>query len=448
MAAVTIGDSKEEYKLLLDSAASNTWVMSEDCSTEACGKHNLFGKSDSKTIKTDPKTFSITYGTGFVSGTTATDTIHIGTSLSTSLTFGIATNVSSDFLQYPMDGIMGLSRGTSTSGNGTPLIVEALANAKLISSKLYGLHLGRAKDGKNDGELNLGEVNKERFSGDLNWIDSVKSDRGFWEVPVADIGFGGKTIGLKAGDKTGIIDTGTSFFYMPPTEASALHKLIEGSSQDGENFQVPCSTTSPITLKFGSVTYNMSATDWVGDKNEDSGLCNSKIIGRKTFQENQWLVGDAFLKNVYTAFDYEKGRVGFGVKSGNATQQSATSSSSASPSAPSGSSGTSTLILVTDSSSTPFPVTTRTTSSSASAAALPTVIYSPSPFLPSSASAPLTNPSSPPGPGSGSTTGNSPAATSGTGSSGPTPAGSGAVAAVPASAFALSVAFGFFAVFV
>ena len=51
MAAVKIGDSQEEYKLLLDSAASNTWVMSEDCTTEACGKHNLFGKSDSKTIK-------------------------------------------------------------------------------------------------------------------------------------------------------------------------------------------------------------------------------------------------------------------------------------------------------------------------------------------------------------------------------------------------------------
>jgi hypothetical protein len=51
MVAVTIGDSKEEYHLLLDSASSNTWVMSEDCTTDACNKHNTFGKGDSKTLK-------------------------------------------------------------------------------------------------------------------------------------------------------------------------------------------------------------------------------------------------------------------------------------------------------------------------------------------------------------------------------------------------------------
>jgi hypothetical protein len=51
MIAVTIGDSKENYHLLLDSASSNTWVMSEDCVTDACKKHNTFGKGHSKTLK-------------------------------------------------------------------------------------------------------------------------------------------------------------------------------------------------------------------------------------------------------------------------------------------------------------------------------------------------------------------------------------------------------------
>jgi hypothetical protein len=51
MAAVTIGSSKEEYHLLLDSAASNTWVMGQDCKAEACGKHNTFGEGDSDTLK-------------------------------------------------------------------------------------------------------------------------------------------------------------------------------------------------------------------------------------------------------------------------------------------------------------------------------------------------------------------------------------------------------------
>lgn len=51
MAAVKIGSSQEEYYLLLDSAASNTWVMGGDCTSEACGKHNTFGKGDSDSLK-------------------------------------------------------------------------------------------------------------------------------------------------------------------------------------------------------------------------------------------------------------------------------------------------------------------------------------------------------------------------------------------------------------
>jgi hypothetical protein len=51
MVAVTIGSSKEEYHLLLDSAASNTWVMGEECKSAACGLHNTFGAGDSSTLK-------------------------------------------------------------------------------------------------------------------------------------------------------------------------------------------------------------------------------------------------------------------------------------------------------------------------------------------------------------------------------------------------------------
>lgn len=51
MVAVKIGDSKEEYHLLLDSAASNTWVMGQDCKSEACRMHNTFGSGDSSSLK-------------------------------------------------------------------------------------------------------------------------------------------------------------------------------------------------------------------------------------------------------------------------------------------------------------------------------------------------------------------------------------------------------------
>lgn len=275
--------------------------------------------------------FSVTYGTGSVSGTLATDTLHIGGSLSPSATFGLATNVSSEFKSYPMDGILGIGRGANVQGAvDAPQVMDALKDDNLIGSKLYGIHLSRASDKLSDGELNLGEVNKARFSGDLNWIDCVPNDTGFWEIPVSDASVDGKTLGLQG--KNAIMDTGTSYILMPPADALAIHSPIPGFAQSGETFSVPCDTTASLAFVFGQTSYNISAADWLGGK-LDSGLCRSNIVGRQTFNESQWLVGDVFLKNVYSVFDFDGSRVGLGTPPGEGEQSASSASSSASSSA-------------------------------------------------------------------------------------------------------------------
>ncbi|KAF2833395.1 acid protease [Ophiobolus disseminans] len=322
MVAVTIGDSKEEYQMLLDSAASNTWVMSQGCTTEACKTHTTFGKDDSSSLKTQNTPFSVTYGTGSVAGTLASDTLHIG-SLSPTLTFGLATNVSQDFSSYPMDGILGIGRGVKSEGSiDAPQVMDVLSSSRLIGAKLYGIHLSRGKDNLNDGELNLGAVNKDRFTGDLNWNTCIDNAAGFWEVPVADAGVNGKALGITG--RSAIIDTGTSFILMPAPDALKIHTQIPGFKQDGETFSVPCDTTAIVQFVFNKQTYNISTPDWRGLKLEN-GLCRSNIIGRQTFKDTQWLVGDVFLKNVYSVFDFDGKRVGFGVK--NAAQSNSASTS-------------------------------------------------------------------------------------------------------------------------
>lgn len=261
-----------------------------------------------------------------MSGTTATDTLHIGP-LSPSLTFGLATNVSKEFKTYPMDGILGIGRGEAKFD--TPQVMDILKNNKLIGAKLYGVHLSRGKDGTADGELNLGEVNKDRFDGDLNWNDCVENETGFWEIKVEDARVNGKALGLSG--RTAIMDTGTSFILMPPADALAIHSQIPGFSQSGESFSVPCSTNLPLQFSFNKQAYNISTVDWIGGKLQ-SGLCRTNIVGRQTFSETQWLVGDAFLKNVYSVYDFDSSRVGLGVHSGEVKDSSPSASASASPS--------------------------------------------------------------------------------------------------------------------
>lgn len=252
--------------------------------------------------------------------------MHIG-SLSPTVTFGLATNVTDEFKSYPMDGILGIGRGDAVSGSAQ--IMTSLLDAKLIGSKLYGIHLSRASSSLADGELNLGEVNKARYAGDLNWLDCVPNDTGFWEVSVDDASVDSKNAGLTG--KTAIMDTGTSYILMPPADALALHSQIAGFKQDGETFSVPCDTTSALAFVFGATSYNIMSADWLGGK-LGSGLCQSKIVGRQTFNESQWLVGDVFLKNVYSVFDFEGSRVGLGVPPTEG-EESSSSSSTNSPTA-------------------------------------------------------------------------------------------------------------------
>ncbi|KAF2740649.1 acid protease [Polyplosphaeria fusca] len=323
MVAVTFGESKEEYHLLLDSAASNTWVMSESCTTDACKFHNLFGEGDSSTLKTEDTTWTVNYGSGSVSGTLGSDTLHIS-SLSVALTFGLGTNVSSEFASYPMDGIMGVGRGDNDPNSiESPSIMDALSTSSTLKAKMFCIHLSRTADGFNDGEINFGDVNKERYDGDLNYIKIADNDRGFWEIGIEDAGVDGTKIGFTG--RSAILDSGTSFILMPNDDAVAVHKLIPGFSQSGETFTVPCSTTKPVQIIFNGQTYNVSTADYVGG-DLGNGDCKSNIIGRQTFDEKQWLVGDVFLKNVYTVFDFDNSQVGFGVKD---AKQAASPSSSA-----------------------------------------------------------------------------------------------------------------------
>ncbi|KAF2845767.1 acid protease [Plenodomus tracheiphilus IPT5] len=321
MVAVTFGDSKEEYHLLLDSAASNTWVMGQDCTSAACGIHNTFGKGDSSTLTTQTDPFNITYGTGSVSGLLASDTLHIGP-LSPTVTFGLATTVSQEFRSYPMDGILGIGRGTSSSSS----LIDALSSSNMLDSKLYGIHLSRNTNTNAnnfaDGELNLGATNPSRFTGSINYIPTTPSTQdSFWEIPLDTASWDNTPIPLPNPQKqrTAILDTGTSYILIPPSDAQALHTSIPHattrSSPNGEIFYVPCDTNATLSFTFNNIAYNISTVDWRGGKVEsEDGLCRSNIVGRAAFGEARWLVGDVFLKNVYSVFDFgEGGRVGFGV---------------------------------------------------------------------------------------------------------------------------------------
>lgn len=360
---VDFGSASTKMYMLIDTGSANTWVMGSSCNSTACQLHNTFGPQDSKTLSTTSETWQLAYGTGEVEGVLAKDTVTFA-NYSLSLEFGLASNASSDFSNYPMDGILGLGPSSSNELNTSTVMQTLDKQAKLVNN-VIGIHLQRAVDNTKDGELTIGGVDHTKFSGQLSYTKINSADS--WQLPVGDVIVGGTHCNFTG--KSAILDTGTSYILMPPPDAQTLHSLIPGAVAVGEQYTLPCGSTTIVQVTFSGVSYAISPKDYVGTS--AGSVCNSNIIGHQAFGPNQWILGDTFLKNVYTAFDFDKNRIGLGVASSSpsaaASSSTAQSSATAMPTTMSTKHSTVSSTSTVSHSSTSTSSAPATTSTSSSA---------------------------------------------------------------------------------
>ncbi|KAL7623865.1 hypothetical protein AAE478_005421 [Parahypoxylon ruwenzoriense] len=319
-------DNKPMY-MLVDTGASTTWVMGSGCTSDACTKHNKFGPNDSKTYKDTGESYSVEYGSGEVSGHVVSDSISIG-GLEVTMPFGVANVTSNQFSQFPFEGILGLSMTPGTW-------LTYVKDAKLIDANVFGVALSRSADGTNDGEIAFGAPNKAKYKGDISYT-TIKSGNS-WAIPMDDVKYGDQSVGVEG--RLAYIDTGTTFAFGPPDDVEAFYKLIPGSSStDGQSYSIPCDSDALVSFVFSGKTWSASAKDFKTGPNGD-GVCFGNVYGME-FVPGAWLLGDMFLKNVYSVFDADQKRIGFAARAVSSTGSSTKSAQGTSTTSPTGASTT------------------------------------------------------------------------------------------------------------
>lgn len=329
-ATVKLGSENQEMWLMLDTGGTNTWVYGRDCQSKVCKAHRSFDEAASHSFSETNTPFDVTYDSGHVSGVLGKDTLSIA-GLTVPMSFGLASKASDNLLSYPNDGIIGLSRSKHTEF-GTRTFMDVVAEKNMLKSNIVAFRISRASDGAKDGEVTFGGVDKSKFSGDITYTNVVESSDK-WTIPVDDAMVDGQPCNFV--DKKAVIDTETSYALLPPADAEAINALIPGAAPSGSNFELPCDTTATLQFTFSGVSYNISPEDYV--QTVSGGRCMSAIVGRQVFGANEWLVGDVFLKNVYSVFDYDNNRVGFANAADHATgsEKVATTPTSSAVSGPS-----------------------------------------------------------------------------------------------------------------
>ncbi len=108
-----------------------------------------------------------------------------------------------------------------------------------------------------------------------------------------------------------IIDTGTTLIIGDESSVSRIYAQIPGSTDIGNGlYTFPCNTQVDLALTFGGESFSVSPNDFnYGPLTEGSDMCVGGVSYNPDF--DFWVIGDTFLKGVYTVFDLEGPKVGF-----------------------------------------------------------------------------------------------------------------------------------------
>ncbi|RYP21485.1 hypothetical protein DL767_009250 [Monosporascus sp. MG133] len=336
---VKLGAEGKPLYMLLDTGASTTWVMGANCTSEVCTTHDSFGPDDSSSFVDTGASFTIQYGTGEVSGHIVRDSMSIA-ELNTTFDFGLATVTSSEFARFPFEGILGMS----TSPNS---FLSAIKDAELLDKNVFGISLSRASDGPNDGEITFGAANEDRYEGEITYASLVTGTS--WAIPLDDVMVDSQPVGLKG--KTAYLDTGTTYAFAPKDQVAALFDKVPGASSgdDGSSYTVPCDSNVPIAFTFAGASWTISPADLLSATPVEN-VCTANIFGIEVVK-GSWLLGDVFLKNVYSVFDLDESRIGFAAKLAPSGGDTATTSTTASTTPPTDSPPNSPTATTSESSS-------------------------------------------------------------------------------------------------
>ncbi|TFK47449.1 acid protease [Heliocybe sulcata] len=342
--SIAIGTPAVSYNVILDTGSSDLWLASSSCTTcatasgatTASASSNsipLFDPSSSSTFKNLTTPFSIQYASGEASGSLGQDTVQMAGFQVTSQTFGVC-DEANGVLTSPLSGLMGLAWQSLASSKATPFW-QTLASSGQWDSGVMGFFLTRygndthSSNEEPGGQFTMGYLNNSLYTGDIDYQGVVSNDVAYWTLPLSSLNVQGQSVSLPTSgqDMYAAIDTGTTLIGGPSDVVQSIYANIEGAQAGTGSWEgywlYPCSTQVQSSLAFGGQSWSISPADFEHTPIDNTGeTCVGAFFEVSTGSSTPgWIVGDAFLKNVYTSFRYSPAAVGFAQLASTATSQ-------------------------------------------------------------------------------------------------------------------------------
>ena len=272
--------------------------------------HNLYNP-DTGTLE-NGESWQIGYGDGSgASGIVYADTVVIGGVTATSQSVEVATQVSSMFINEPLDGLLGL--GPFIQGNTCqPDKCEDWFD-NVSGSQPEALFAVRIRHAQSD-TWDFGYIANTLYTGEISYVDIDTQDYQWWTFQPGSYSIEGQSydnLGLA------IADTGTTLMLLDQTTLENYYQNVQSATIDknpGPNYNqwvFNCNENLPdFQVQIGSGTFTVPGS-LINMGRNGEGTCSGGLQPNTNLPV--LVFGDVFMKNNYVIFDKTQStpRLGF-----------------------------------------------------------------------------------------------------------------------------------------
>jgi len=165
------------------------------------------------------------------------------------------------------------------------------------------------------GQLTLGGTDSSHYTGSITY--TPVTNEFYWQISVSSVTVSSSDNFCPNGCQM-IADTGTTLIYGPSSIISSMMSkvFLSSYSRTYGRYKVPCFMIPflpTITFTIGGTAFTLKPSQYVNVYFAPLPLCLTVLAPADfTFKGvSLWILGDGFLGNYYSVYDYGKKQVGF-----------------------------------------------------------------------------------------------------------------------------------------
>ena len=310
---VGIGTPPQWLDVIFDTGSGNFFINSKLCTEKSCLLRASYDHDSSKTYEEIGFLIEVEFGTGSITGLINQDTISIAGIEIPYQKFAEVTDEDGDvFYDGKFSGILGLAFD-SMAAFGTVPVFDNLIRSHNLKWNVFSFYYSLGDD---DSEVMVGNVNPDKFQGEITWIPILKDLMNYWLIDVDDILLGSQSLGYCKHKCKAVVDTGTTLLSAPTNH---LNDLLSHFNEDCSDFR----NYPDIVFVIQGKEFAIPATNYIltSSKNsyDDPGVhsfdfndCSLAFMALDVLPPNGplWVLGDIFLSSYYSVFDRDSLSVG------------------------------------------------------------------------------------------------------------------------------------------